>query len=168
MNGFTGDNIFMLLIGVGLLILAIKFLKGLLKTIIAILLIITVGFSCYNIFVAKKSISYEINRYKTDFAYAMEIKNISNEASKVINSIKKNIAMEEGIDQLVDLRNKANQIPHSEEAHFFHDKYIAGFDSIILACKGYTLGEMAEEQVSDLEELTKGINFKIMDVLKNN
>ncbi|MEG1256568.1 hypothetical protein [Clostridium sp.] len=166
MNGFTTDNIVLLLVAIVLLILVIKVFKGVLKTIIAIILLLTVGVSCYNIFVAKKSITYEINRYKTDFAYTMDIKDISAEAYKIIDDMKEDTITEEGIDKLVHLKNQAEALEHSEEANFIHNKYISSLDGVILACRGYALGEIAQGQVSKLEDLTDDININLLDVLR--
>ncbi len=165
MSGFTMDNILLLLVGVGLLMLAIKFLKGIFKAIIAIILILTVGISAYNIFIAKKPISYEINRYKTDFAYTKEVKNISSEAYKAIDEIKENKAVDENINKLMALRERANLLEHSEEANFIHNRYMNSLDGIILASKGYVTAKGAEEQFNKLEGLTKELNIGFMDLI---
>lgn len=165
MSGFTMDNILLLLVGLGLLMLVIKFLKGIFKAIIAIVLILTVGVSAYNIFIAKKPISYEINRYKTDFVYAKELKSISSEAYKAVDEIKENKAVNENINILMALREKANLLDHSEEANFIHDRYMNSLDGVILAAKGYVTAKGAEEQINKLEGLTKELNIRFIDVI---
>ncbi|MEG2916624.1 MAG: hypothetical protein RR891_08420 [Clostridium sp.] len=166
MTGFTTDNIVLLLVGVGLLILVIKVLKGVFKTIIAIILLLTVGISCYNIFIAKKSITYEMSRYKTDFAYTMDVKDISRDAYKIVDDMKKDEITEEGINKLVDLKNQAEGLKHSDEINFIHKKYISSMDGVILACKGYSMGKLAGEQVDKLDDLSRGMDIKLLDVLK--
>lgn len=167
MNGFTMDNILLLLVCVGLLMVVMKFLKGVAKAIIAIVLVFTVGVSAYNIFIAKKPLSYEVDRYKIDFQYVKEIKNISSEASEVIDEIKKDKDVNSNIDKLVQLRNKADTINHSEEANFIHKRYMNSFDGIIIAYKGYATAKLADEQIKKIDNLTKDLNIGFMDVLKN-
>lgn len=158
------DNIILLIIALGLLILAIKFVKGIIKTIISLVLILTLGVSAYNIFIAKKSISYEMERYKTDFTYVKEMKSITAEASKAIEDIKENKNVSENVNKLIELRAKASGIKHSEEANFIHKRYMNGFDAVVAGTKGYELAKGAEDQVAKLEELTKDINISFMDV----
>ncbi|WP_291574989.1 hypothetical protein [Clostridium sp. UBA4548] len=165
MEGFTLDNIIMVLVALGLLILVIKFIKGVIRTVISLILILTLGVSGYNIFIAKKPVSYEIQRYKTDFAYVKEMKNLTTEASKAIDEIKENKNVNENVNKLMDLREKANGINHSEEASFIHKKYMNGFDAVITGVKGYEVAKGAEAQVAKLEELSKEINISFMDVI---
>jgi hypothetical protein len=164
MEGFTTDNIVVILVAIFLLYLVFKFVKGIIKTVIALVLIFTLGFSAYNIFIAKKSIAYEVERYKTDFTYVKEMKNITTEASKAIDEIKENKNISENVSKLMALREEANGLNHSEETTFIHKRYMNGFDAIVAGTKGYELAKGAEEQVAKLEELSKGIDVSFMDV----
>lgn len=159
------DNIIILLVAIGLLLLVVKFLKGLIKGIITLILILTLGVTAYNIFIAKKSIQYEVERYKTDYKYAIEMKNISSEASKAISEIKENKNVNENVAKLVELKEKARVTKHSEEASFIHNRYINAFDTVITASKGYSLAKEAEKQAAKLEELSKGLNVSFLDLL---
>lgn len=164
MEGFTVDNITMLIVAIGLLLLAIKFVKGIIKTIISLVLIVTLGVSAYNILIAKKPITYEVERYKTDYAYVKEMKSITSEASKAIDEIKENKNVSENVNKLISLREEANGIKHSEEANFIHGRYMNGFDAVIAGTKGYEIAKGAEEQVAKLEELSKELNVSFIDV----
>lgn len=165
MEGFTMDNVIILLVALGLLILAIKFVKGIIKTIISLVLILTLGVSAYNIFIAKKPITYEINRYKTDFAYVKEMKNLTSEASKAIEEIKENKSVNENVSKLMEIKEKAEKVEHSEEATFIHNKYMNGFEAVIAGAKGYEAAKGAQAQVAKLDQLSKELNVSFMDVI---
>jgi len=163
--GLTMDNIIIFIVVIGLLMLVVKFLKGLIKGIIALILILTLGVTSYNIFIAKKSVQYEVERYKTDYKYAVEMKNISSEASKAINEIKENKNVNVNVAKLVELKEKAKGVKHSEEANFIHNRYMNAFDTVITASKGYSMAKEAEKQAAKLEELSKGLDISFLDLL---
>lgn len=165
MEGFTMDNVIILLVALGLLILAIKFVKGIIKTIISLVLILTLGVSAYNIFIAKKPITYEINRYKTDFAYVKAMKNLTSEASKAIEEIKENKSVNENVSKLMEIKEKAEKVEHSGEATFIHNKYMNGFEAVIAGAKGYEAAKGAQAQVAKLDQLSKELNVSFMDVI---
>lgn len=164
MGGFTLDNITILVVAILLLLLVIKFIKGVLKTVITLILVLTLGVTAYNIFIQKKSISYELNRYKTDYKYVVEMKNISVEAKRVIDEIKENRNVNENVKKLVDLKKRANEVKHSEEATFFHDRYINGFDTVIAASQGYALAQDVKEQGQKLNDLSKELDIELTQV----
>lgn len=163
--GFSIDNLVILFIVLVFLYLTIKFIKGFIKLIISILLIFTLGVSAYNIFIAKKPISYEINRYKTDYIYFNNIKSMSSEASVAINEIKENKNVQQNINKLIEIRNNTEDLKHSEEINGFHHKYIASLDNTISVCKGYSTAKKVEEKVQKLDELSRELDVKLKDVL---
>ncbi|GIM28950.1 hypothetical protein CPJCM30710_16160 [Clostridium polyendosporum] len=165
MNGFSIDNIVMLFIVLAFVYLTIKFIKGFIKFIVIVLLILTLGVSAYNIFIVQKPISYEINRYKTDYVYFHNIRSISSEASTVINEIKENKNVQQNINKLKELRNNAEGLNHSQEISGLHDKYIESLDSVISVCNGYSTAKEVEQKVQKLDELSKGLDVKFKDVL---
>jgi hypothetical protein len=164
MGGFTSDNIIVMVVAIILLLLVLKFIKGILKTVITLILVLTLGVTAYNIFIQKKSIGYELNRYKTDYKYVVEMKDISVEAKKSIDEIKENKNVNENVKKLVDLKKRANEVKHSEEATFFHDRYMNGFDTIIVASQGYALAKDVKEQGQKLNELSKALDVKFGQV----
>ena len=104
MQGINIENIVIILVIIFLFFLAIKFIKGILKLIILIILFFTLGLSLYNVFILEKPISYEVNRYKVDFVYFKEAAELTKEAGRAINSIKKEEAVEEKLLILEELR----------------------------------------------------------------
>lgn len=163
--GFSIDNIVILFIVLVFLYLTIKFIKGFIKLVIGILLIFTLGVSAYNIFIAKKPISYEVNRYKTDYVYFNNIKSMSSEASVAINEIKENKNVQQNINKLTEIRNNTEDLNHSEEINGFHHKYIASLDSAISVCKRYSTAKEVEEKVQKLDEISRELDIKLKDVL---
>jgi hypothetical protein len=165
MGGMTTDNIILLVVAVILLYLVFRFIKGIIKTIITIILILTLGVSAYNIFITKKSVSDEINRYKIDYAYFNDVKSISSEAKQTVNDIENNKNIDQNINKLSELRNKAQVLNHSSDLDAFHSKYINTFDGIILGCKGYDTAKQVGEQTKKIDELKKNLDMSLRDIV---
>lgn len=165
MNGFSTDNIILLIVGLIFLYFVVKFVKGIIKTIITIILIFTLGISSYNIFIAKKSISYEINRYKIDYAYFKDLKDISTEVSKIVEEIKEGRNTTENLSKLTELKKQVQSLKHSDETNFIQDRYMSSLDGVILGCRAYTTAKETEKQVGKLNELTKGLDVDFKDIL---
>ncbi|WP_160680335.1 hypothetical protein [Clostridium sp. C8-1-8] len=165
MGGITADNIILLLVAVVLLYLVFKFIKGVIKTIIVIILILTLGVSAYNIFIAKKSVADEVNRYKTDYSYFNNVKDISSEAKQAINDIEANKNIDQNINKLSELKTKASTLNHSSELNGFHERYINTFDGIILGCKGYSTAKQAGEEGKKLNDLAKNLDMSLKDIV---
>ena len=165
MGGVTVDNIILLLVVLILLYLVFKFIKGIIKTIITIILILTLGVSAYNIFIAKKSVADEVNRYKIDYAYFNNVKDISSEAKQIVDDIENNKNINQNINKLSELREKAQVLNHSTDLDAFHSKYISTFDGIILGCKGYSTAKQVDEQTKKIDELKKNLNMSIKDIV---
>ncbi|GFP78241.1 hypothetical protein [Clostridium fungisolvens] len=165
MGGITTDNIILLLVALILLYLVFKFIKGIIKTIITIILILTLGVSAYNILIAKKSVGDEINRYKIDYAYFNDVRDISSEAKQTVDDIENNKNIVQNINKLSELRNKAQALKHSSDLDAFHSKYINTFDGIIIGCKGYSTAKQVDEQTKKIDELKKDLNMSIKDIV---
>ncbi|MBK1810871.1 hypothetical protein JHL18_09505 [Clostridium sp. YIM B02505] len=165
MGGITTDNIILLLITLVLLYLVFKFIKGIIKTIITIILILTLGVSAYNIFIAKKSVSDEIDRYKIDYAYFNDVKDISSQAKQTVDDIENNKNVNQNINKLSELRNKAQVLNHSSDLDALHNRYINTFDGIILGCKGYSTAKQVGEQTKKIDELKKDLDVSIKDIV---
>lgn len=165
MDGFNLENIIVLLVLLFVLFLIIKFIKGIVKAILAIILIFTLGFSLYNIFVAKKPISYEVNRYKTDFAYLKEINSINKEVSEAVKNIKDNKDIDSNIKQLEALRKRTQSLNHSDEINFIHNRYLGSLDKLILTAKGYNAAEASKEYLDKLSDYTKNLGINLREIL---
>lgn len=165
MGGVTVYNMILLLVALILLYLVFKFIKGIIKTIITIILILTLGVSAYNIFIAKKSVADEVNRYKIDYAYFNNVKDISSEAKQIVDDIENNKNINQNINKLSELREKAQALNHSTDLDAFHNKYISTFDGIILGCKGYSTAKQVDEQTKKIDELKKNLNMSIKDIV---
>ena len=163
--GFSIDNIALVIIAVVLLYITVKFITGLIKGIITIVLILTLGVSAYNIFITQKPISYEIDRYKTDYSYFKEISSISSDAVTAINEIKEGKNVKENANKLVQLRTKAENTKHSEEINLIHDNYIRAMDTAIISAKGYETAKNAKEQVNKLDDAAKALDVNLKDIL---
>lgn len=159
------DNIALVIIAAVLLYITVKFIKGLVKGIITIILILTLGVSAYNIFVTQKPISYEINRYKTDYSYFKEISSISSEAVEAIDQIKEGKNIKENTNRLVQLRIKAENTKHSEEIDVIHENYIRAMDTAIISAKGYETAKNAKEQLDKLNDAAKALDIDLKDIL---
>jgi hypothetical protein len=163
--GFSIDNIALVIIAVVLLYITVKFIKGLVKGIITMILILTLGVSAYNIFITQKPISYEIDRYKTDYSYFKEISSISSDAVKAIDEIKEGKNIKENINKLVQLRTKAEKIKHSEEIDVIHENYMRTMDTAIISAKGYENAKNAKEQLDKLNDAAKALDIDLKDIL---
>lgn len=166
MTGFNIENLIWVVIVIVLLYVTIKFIKGLLKSIITIILVLTLGLSAYNIFVAQKPVSYEIDRYKTDFAYVKEIKSISSEAKSATEDIKEGKNIKENTEKIVQLRNRAEKTKHSEEIQIVHSNYMKAMDTVVLSAKGYSTAKDAKEQAEKLNDAAKELNISLNDIIK--
>lgn len=158
---FISENLVLIVIVAILIFLVIKFLKGVAKVIIAIILFLTIGVSCYNLFITHKSFSYELNRYKTDFTYISEMKDITVETKDDVEKIKQGQNAKENINNIVALRNKANKLNHSSDIDFIHKRYIEAMDSIILATKGYSTAKNTTQQI---DNASKSLEISLKDI----
>lgn len=165
MMGFSIDNIMLVIVAIVLLYITVKFIKGLVKGIITIVLILTLGVSAYNIFIAQKPISYEIDRYKTDYSYFKEISSISSDAVKAIDEIKEGKNIKENTNKLIELRNKAEKTKHSEEINVVHNNYIRAMDTAIVSAKGYETAKDAKAQIDKLDDAAKALDVNLKDIL---
>lgn len=163
---FNIENLMWVGIAIILLYITLKFIKGLIKFIITIILVLTLGLSAYNIFVTQKPVSYEIERYKTDFAYFNEIKSISSEAESVTEDIKDGNNIKENIEKLVQLRSKAEKTKHSEEINIVHNNYMKAMDTAVLCAKGYSTTKDAKAQAEKLNDASKALNISLKDIIK--
>ncbi|MDD7792893.1 hypothetical protein [Clostridium sp. 'White wine YQ'] len=163
--GLSADNIIIALVAIVFLFLAIKFIRGVIKGIIVVLLILTLGVSAYNIFITKKSIGYEVNRYKTDYLYFKSISSISSHAIENIDAIKEGKNIKENTDELIILKNHAETLEHSSEINGIHNNYIRGLDTVIVAAKGYKTANEAKEQADKLQEASNSLNISLKDIL---
>lgn len=158
---FISENLILIIIGVVLFYVVFKFLKGVIKLIIAIILALTVGVSCYNLLITHKSLSYEINRYKTDFSYISQMKDITVETKADVDKIKQGQNVKENINNIVVLRDKANKLDHSSDIDFIHKKYIGAMDDIILATKGYSTAKNATQE---MDKASKSLEISLKDI----
>ena len=165
MSGINLENILLLVAALVLLYVAIKFIKGVIKFIVLIILILTLGVSGYNIIVTKKPISYEINRYKTDFGYFKGISGISKEALELISEIKEGKNIKENTDRLANLKNEAEKLNHSSEINGIGDRYLNTLDTAIVVGKGYETASDVKEQAKKFDEVTKSLDISLKDIL---
>ena len=165
MEGINRENIILLLLALVLLYITFKFIKGIIKLLLAVILILTLGVSLYNIFIAQKPISYEINRYKTDFAYLQEAGRINKETYEILKVVKDDKGTEENIKSLELLYEKAENLDHSNEISFIHNQYIKNFQKVIASAKGYITAQGAKEYLNDLSEGSKSLKINIIDIL---
>ena len=165
MQGINIENIVIILVIIFLFYLAIKFIKGILKLIILIILFFTLGLSLYNVFILKKPISYEVNRYKVDFVYFKEAAELNKEAGKAINSIKKEESIEEQILILEELYNKAAILEHSEEIKPIHNTYLKNLQRIISAARLYYNSQGSKEALQELTDNYDSLTLRFKDIL---
>lgn len=159
--GVSLDNIVILIIGIVLLYVVIKLIKGLIKFLIIMILLLTVGVSAYNIFISKKSFSYEVNRYKVDFQYFKDVNGISKEAVDRVEEIKEGKDVDENITKLIELRDEAKGLNHSEEINGVSSKYINALDTAILVGNGYK----AKENVEKLDSVIRTLNPNLKEFI---
>lgn len=164
MPGINVENILLLIIALILLYVAIRFIKGLIKFIILIILILTVGVSAYNILITKKSISYEVNRYKIDYKYFKDISVISKESVELINEIKEGKDIKENTDRLVELKNEAEKLNHSSEINVISNRYLNALDTAIVVGKGYETTNDIKEQARKLDNVTESLDLSLKDI----
>lgn len=165
MTGINLENIVLLIAAIILIYIAVKFIKGIIKFIILVILILTLGVSAYNILVTKKPISYEVNRYKTDYVYFKDLTTISKESIELINQIKEGKNVKENTDRLVQLRNEAENLEHSSEINIINDRYLNALDTAIVVGKGYETANNVKEQTQKLDEVTKSLDLSLKDIL---
>ena len=165
MQGINVENIVIILVIIFLFYLAVKFIKGILKLIILIILFFTLGLSLYNVFILKKPISYEVNRYKVDFVYFQEAAELTKEAGGAINSIKKEEAVEEQVILLEELYKKAASLEHSEEIKPIHNTYLNNFQRIIAAAKLYYNSQGSKEALQELTDNYDSLTLRFKDIL---
>lgn len=165
LQGFNIENIIILIIAIAVLYLALKFLKGVIRFILSIVLIFTLGISLYNIFIAQKPLSYEINRYKTDIAYFKDLGNINKKAYEAIKDIKSNKDIAGNVKSLDSLEKEAEKLNHSEESNIIHQQYISNFKKVVLAAKGYEAANGAKEHLDNLNELSSSMDISLKEIL---
>ncbi|MEW8957441.1 hypothetical protein, partial [Clostridium sp.] len=162
MISLQGENIILIIVLLILLFIVIKFIKGLIKFVLIVFLILTVGFSTYNLLVVKKPISYEINRYKTEYSYYRDISKISGDVINLVNNIKEGKNTKESIEKLQEERNKVALLNHSDESKFIHDKYIGALDTIIFISRS---SESYEETKDKLDKGLEELNIGLSDLI---
>ena len=165
LQGINLENIVVILVIIFLFYLAIKFIKGILKLIILIVLFFTLGLSLYNVFVVKKPISYEVNRYKVDFEYFREASKLSKEAGKVISSIKEEGASDDKLLILVNIHKEAESLEHSEEISFVHKTYLNNLQRIISAAELYHNSQGSKEALQELTDNYDSLTLRFKDIL---
>lgn len=165
LQGFNVENLVILFAAVFILYLAFKFLKGILKLIITVILIFTVGISLYNIFIVQKPLSYEIDRYKTDLAYFKSMSSINKEAFNALKEIKENKNIPENADKLKELEKRAEGLNHSRESSFIHNGYIVNFKKLTAAAEAYKTAGASKEYLEELSAMSDDINIKLKDIL---
>lgn len=131
MGGFSMDNIVLLLIAIVFIYVVIKFIKGVVKFILALLLVFTLGYSLYNIFIVQKPIGYEIDRYKLEYKYYKEVGKASPEIFNTIGDIKAGKNLDSNIKKLQEERNNIANLQHTEESKLIHDRYVGALDGIL-------------------------------------
>ena len=165
MQGINVENIVVILAVIFLFYLAIKFIKGILKLIVIIVLFFTLGLTLYNVFIVKKPISYEINRYKVDFVYFKEVVKLNKEAERAISSIKKEESVEEQIVILENIYKEAEELEHSEEVNVIHNTYKDNLQRIISAAKLYSKSQGSKEYLEDIADKYDSLTLSINDIL---
>lgn len=165
MQGINLENMVIILVVIFLLYLAIKFIKGILKLIVLIVLFFTLGLSLYNVFIVKKPVSYEINRYKVDFVYFKEVAKLNKEAGRAIKSIKEEGAVEEQIVILEDIYKEAEGIEHSEEINIIHNTYKENLQRIVSAAKLYNNSRESKEYLKEITDTYDSLTLSIKDIL---
>ena len=162
MIALQGENIILIIILLLLLYIVVKFIKGLIKFILVVFLIFTVGFSAYNLLIVKKPLSYEINRYKVEYSYYKEISKTTGKVFNLVNNIKEDKNTKESIEELKKERNKVALLDHSNESEIIHNKYLGALDSIISISKNSnTYGEAKDKLDKGLKEL----NISLKDLI---
>ncbi|ERK29686.1 hypothetical protein [Clostridium intestinale] len=165
MSGINLENIILVIVAIILLYIAVKFIKGIIKFIILVILILTLGVSAYNILITKKSISYEINRYKIDYGYFKNITSISKESINLVNDIKEGRNVKENTDRLVEIKSEVGKLEHSSEINLINDRYLNALDTAIIVGKGYETANNVKEQTKKLDEVTKSLDLSLKDIL---
>lgn len=165
MGGFSVGNIALLIIAIIILYSVVKFLKGLIRGVLTLVIVFTLGISLYNIFIAQKPLSYEINRYKTDITYFKNMNNVNKEAYDCIKNIKENKDIPNNVKRLEAVEKDAEALNHSEETNLIHDKYIANFKNIVSAAKAYETANNAKEKLNELKDLESKIDMGFLDVI---
>ena len=165
MQGINLENIVIILVIIFLFYLAIKFIKGILKLVILIILFFTLGLSLYNIFIVKRPISYEINRYKMDFVYFKEASKLNKEVGRAINSIKEEEAVDKQIAALEDIYKRAELLDHSEEINIIHSTYIDNLQRIISSAKLYNTSKNSKEYLEEITDKYDSLPLSIKDII---
>lgn len=165
MQQISIQNIIIIVVAIFFLWIVLKFVKGVLKAIIALVLIFTVGISVYNIFFVGKSMSYELNRYKTDISYFTKVTSINKDAYSALQEIKEKKNVEENTKKLVKLEKDAEVLPHSEESKIIHDKYISNFRIISNAAQVCNAANEYKDKINNLGNKDKTLDISLMDLL---
>lgn len=165
MHGFTLDNLVLLVIAIGLIWVCVKFITGVLKTVITVILVLTIGVSAYNIFIARKPLSHEVDRYKTDFVYLRQVKDINKQASDAMSEIKDNKNRDSNLKKLDSLLAQAEGLKHSDESKLIHDTYISNFKKVVTGARAYEAANDAKDKLDDLKELEKNLNVKLTSLM---
>lgn len=163
--GLNSENIIILLIAMVILYFAFKFLKGVLRFVISLILIFTLGISLYNIFIAQKPLSYEVNRYKVDIAYFKEMGSINKEVYEVIKEIKADKDIPKNVENLQKLEKQAEALKHSEESNIIHNQYISNLKKLVLASQAYKSANGSKEYLDNLNQMADKINISLKEVL---
>lgn len=164
MGGFSTENIILLLLAIVFIYVVIKFIKGVVKLILTIILVFTLGYSLYNIFVVQKPISYEIDRYKLEYKYYKEIGKLSPEVFNTIGDIKEGKNLENNIKKLQEERNTIAKLHHTEESKPIHDRYVGALDGIITASK---TAKNVSDMNSNIQQYESKLDINLKDLIFN-
>ena len=164
MGGFSTENIILLLLAIVFIYVVIKFIKGLVKFILTIVLVFTLGYSLYNIFVVQKPISYEIDRYKLEYKYYKEVGNLSPEIFNTISDIKDGKNLDSNIKKLQEERNTVAKLQHTEESKPIHDRYVGALDGIITVSK---TAKSASDINANIQQYESKLDINLKDLIFN-
>lgn len=164
MGGFSTENIILLLLAVIFIYVVIKFIKGVVKFILTIFLVFTLGYSLYNIFVVQKPISYEVDRYKLEYKYYKEVGKLSPEIFNTISDIKAGKNLDSNIKKLQEERNTVAKLQHTEESTPIHNRYVGALDGILTVSK---TAKNASDINANIQQYESKLDINLKDLIFN-
>lgn len=163
-----------------LIILALLFIVSIIKKafkLLVFLLVIVLGFSAYNIIVKGVSPIEEFNGYKTDIAYARDIKDYSLKIKMSVENIKKVVEDKKITEQNINSIKTENQnlhnyenavvsLKHTSRLDGFHKNYCGYLKTIVEASDASEKisGNLDNKNISKFEETVKKLNDGLIQI----
>lgn len=177
MNNFDSNMLFIIVAIILIVLLIISLIKKAIKVIIFIVIIL-LAFSAYKILIGGVNPKEEINTYKTNIEYGKEIASYTGKIKKSVDIVKQELnskkfdqdsveTIKEQNKKLEEYQSAVENLPHSKELDYFHDKYCEYLNSLISGTNAaetmIKTGENASEKV---EALLQKLNLSIENLTK--